>query len=143
MTTIQTDRTPCAITGTTPNTYWTAVHCAAHGATAASYDTRATDPATAQANAWANHLFIVERAAREEAESAARLAAAPPAVCDYDSGSATDCVPLCNKPPQWRIVYSPGATFVTHVCTRHKGATLGRLYPYPIIDITALPAGRR
>jgi len=52
-------------------------------------------------------------------------------------------VPLCNEPPRWRIVYRPGGTYVAHVCSRHKGVTLGRVHPYPIIDIAALPAGQR
>lgn len=52
-------------------------------------------------------------------------------VCDYDSGAATGCQPLCDDPARWEITYRNGSSgpLTARVCDWHKPRTLNRLYP--------------
>lgn len=50
-------------------------------------------------------------------------------VCDYDSGSATDCQPLCGDPAAWAVAWRSdlGTVLTSRVCTHHKRRTVNRL----------------
>lgn len=54
--------------------------------------------------------------------------------CVYDSGSATNCQPLCHQPAVIQVVehasggYGP---FTYPLCRRHLSPMLGRIHPMP------------
>lgn len=68
--------------------------------------------------------------------------------CTYDSGSATGCRPLCDQLATVVIEYDGyRGPLRSPVCDRHRGPTLGRIYPYtyrelPIEDSRARPDWR-
>ena len=50
--------------------------------------------------------------------------------CEYDSGSATGCQPLCDKPATHLVTYRNGSYKVeSEVCQRHVRFTVARAYP--------------
>lgn len=51
--------------------------------------------------------------------------------CTYDSGAATDCVPLCTVPATHLVVHRNGSygPFESPMCSRHVQAMEGRVYP--------------
>lgn len=58
--------------------------------------------------------------------------AAPVAdTCTYDSGSMTDCIPLCSKTPTQRLVYLVPCYgyFPADLCGGHVSPMQGRIYP--------------
>ncbi len=125
--------TPCALVGaaTPTGAHWAALECAAHGPEAAYVSLAADDLDAAVANSFANHAFIVARAARIEAEGAARLASPYARTCTYDTGSALGNGPACDARTRYRVEYRPscGGWHVSDVCGRHRDSTLGRVHP--------------
>lgn len=51
--------------------------------------------------------------------------------CSYDSGAATDCVPLCSKTATHIVVHRNGSygPFESPMCERHVRPMEGRVYP--------------
>lgn len=54
-------------------------------------------------------------------------------LCEHDSGSATDCRPLCDAPATRTVAYPLPCygTVRVHVCARHELVTVARCYPFP------------
>lgn len=55
------------------------------------------------------------------------LPTVPRPVCQYDSGSATDCRPLCAEPAILLLFSERAGDGVQRYCRRHLGAALGAL----------------
>lgn len=137
--------TACEMTvGEATGAAWTPLHCSAHGPQVAWINRSETDRTTAAANAWANHLRIVARAAAVDASSARRLAAPYASTCTYDTGAQFDCAPACTAPPTHRIEHGVACYgwYVQDVCGYHRGATLGRVYPDEV-RVHQIPTGGR
>lgn len=52
-------------------------------------------------------------------------------ICSYDSGAATDCVPLCDTTATHVVIHRNGSygPFESPVCRQHLGSMQGRVYP--------------
>lgn len=54
-------------------------------------------------------------------------------ICEEDSGSLTDCRPVCDEPATHRVTYDGyGGPFVSLVCERHADHAPARHYPYSV-----------
>ncbi len=53
--------------------------------------------------------------------------------CALDSGSATDCQPLCDQPATWTVTYSSGSygPFVVPLCSGHVRRFQNQIWPSP------------
>jgi hypothetical protein len=111
---------------------WVAIGCSVHGADAAH--ALMQDGPAGVVLAWDNHLRVETRAADVARASAQRLASPVSATCTADSGSATDCQPICTAPTAHRVTFDIPCygTFVADVCARHVAYVRGQVHPAPV-----------
>jgi hypothetical protein len=62
-------------------------------------------------------------------------------MCEADSGSATDCQPICRDAATYRLSYRTGlgTRLSVLLCARHVTRETNRLYPWRPTDIVPLP----